>query len=37
MTDMGMLNQKYRIKLLTENIVIKNRLLPKTKSYINYY
>ena len=37
MTDMGMLNQKHRIKLLTETKIIKNRLLPKTKNYIKYY
>lgn len=37
MTDMGMLNQKHRIKLLTETKVIKDRLLPKTKSYIKFY
>ena len=37
MTDMGMLKQKHRIKLLTKTKVIKNRLLPKTKSYIKFY
>lgn len=36
MIDMGMLKQKHRIKLLTKIKVIKNRLLPKTKSYIKF-